>query len=103
MTSTNGVASPQSQLDHANSSVYLSAKRKREDSNEAAVHMNGILDTNSTVSPQRSYHDAQQQISDFLEVLKRCVDDPVAFEECPMRRSSFHQYLAILVELVLLY
>jgi hypothetical protein len=73
MASTNGVLSPQSHLNIAGTSPQLSAKRKRAESSEPPEQTNGTSDSKEGLLSQSMPHDSQQQITDFVEVLKRCV------------------------------
>lgn len=73
MASANGVLSPQSHLNIAGASPQLSAKRKRADSVEASEQTNGMLDSKERLRSQSIAQDSQQQIAEFIEVLKRCV------------------------------
>jgi len=73
MASANGVLSPQSQLNIAGTSPQPSAKRKRAESNEPGEQTNGTSDSKESLRAQSKSHDSQQQIEDFVEILKRCV------------------------------
>jgi len=68
MAPINGVVSPQSQHDLAQASLNGPAKRKRVDSNEGSVHMNGTVDSKAN---EASNANVQEQIGDFMTVLKR--------------------------------
>jgi hypothetical protein len=71
MASTNGILSPQSQLNIVGNSPQLSAKRKRSESIEPRELANGTKDSKEGIQSQSMLHDSQQQIDDFVEVLKR--------------------------------
>jgi len=72
MAPINGVVSPQSQQQHdlPQSSLNGPAKRKRVDSNEAAVHMNGTIALKADEVPNANI---QEQIADFITVLKKYI------------------------------
>lgn len=71
MASVNGGLSPQSHLDSANSSITLSAKRKRDDSVESQSHINGISDSKGAAeSVPLTSEDSQALIRDLIDVLK---------------------------------
>lgn len=73
MASANGVLSPQSHLNIVGASPQLSVKRKREESSEPSEQMNGTSDSKERLRSQSVSQDLQEQIADFIEVLKRCV------------------------------
>jgi len=73
MASTNGILSPQSHLNIVGTSPQLSAKRKRSESSEPQEQANGTSDSKEGIRYQSIPRDSQQQINDFVEVLKRCV------------------------------
>ena len=73
MASANGVLSPPPQPNLAANSPQLSAKRKRAESSDPSEKINGAADSKaSTTSPDKADPTSQQQIDDFIEVLKRC-------------------------------
>ena len=74
MASPNGASSPPAHPDSTNSSVTLSAKRKRDDSVESQNHMNGISDSKRGASslPLTS-EESQALIRDLIDVLKTYV------------------------------
>jgi hypothetical protein len=71
MASVNGTLSPASHPDLANSSITLSAKRKREDSIEAENHIYGISDSRSAIASTPTPEATQALIRDLIDVLKR--------------------------------
>jgi hypothetical protein len=74
MASVNGGLSPLSHSDSANSSITLSAKRKRDDSTEDQNHVNGISDSKSdAASVPPTSEDSQALIRDLIDVLKTYV------------------------------
>jgi hypothetical protein len=73
MASANGVLSPQSQLNIAGTSPQPSAKRKRVESSEPQEQTNGTSESKEGLRFQSKSFDSQQQIEDFVEILKRCV------------------------------
>jgi hypothetical protein len=73
MASANGALSPQSQLNIAGTSPQPSAKRKRAESSEPGEQTNSTSDSKESLRAQSKSHDSQQQIEDFVEILKRCV------------------------------
>jgi len=70
MASLNGVMSPPSNADSTNSSITLSAKRKRDDSIEAQNHINGIGDSKSEEPTGASAEESHALIHDLIDVLK---------------------------------
>lgn len=66
MTSVNGVLSPPSHFDSAIPSLPLSAKRKREDSNEASNNVNGIANASSGTTAEET----KASIVDLIDILK---------------------------------
>lgn len=69
MASVNGALSPSSYLDSANPSLTLSAKRKREDSNEAQNHLNGISSNLGEITAA----DTEPAIINLIDILKAYV------------------------------
>jgi hypothetical protein len=69
-TNVNGILSPPSQPILANDSISLSAKRKRDDSNEVHSHTNGLHTIKSPNTTAASTEDAQANIKDLIDILK---------------------------------
>lgn len=66
MASVNGVLSLPSDSDLASAALTLSAKRKREDSIEGQNHINGISDSNDSVTAE----DTTRMITDLIDILR---------------------------------
>jgi hypothetical protein len=73
MASANGVLSPQSHLNVVGASPQLSAKRKRAESSEPNEQTNGTLDSKVRLRSQSVSQDSQEQIAEFVDILKRYV------------------------------
>lgn len=73
MASANGILTPSSQLGIAGTSPQLSGKRKRAESSEPREQTNGTSGFKEGVQTQSVPFDLQQQIEDFVEILKRYV------------------------------
>lgn len=74
MASANGLLSPPPQPRIATNSPQLSAKRKRADSSDPSEKINGTADTKgpNMSSSDKARVASQQDIDDFIEILKRC-------------------------------
>jgi hypothetical protein len=96
MASANGVLSPQSQLNIAGTSPQPSAKRKRAESSEPGEQTNGTSDSKEGLRAQPKSHDSQQQIEDFVEILKRCVRD-INVPPTDARRLVHHQMISAML------
>ena len=74
MASANGVLSPPPQPHITANSPQLSAKRKRADSSDPSGKVNGTADTKvpNMSSSDKARVASQQDIDDFIDVLKRC-------------------------------
>jgi hypothetical protein len=74
MASANGVLSPPPQPHIAANSPQLSAKRKRADSSDPSEKINGTADIKvpNLSSSDKARVASQQEIDNFIEVLKRC-------------------------------
>lgn len=73
MPPVNGTQSPPPQSDIPTSPSNLSAKRKRVEGTEVVVQMNGVQEESQPAITETLSEDSQQQIEDFIEVLKRYV------------------------------
>ena len=70
----NGVLSPPAQQDTNNDSITLSAKRKRDDINDANHHANSLINVKGAEpSTATSIEDTQTIIRDLVAVLKQYV------------------------------
>jgi hypothetical protein len=70
MASLNGVLSPPPLFEALNSSMNLSAKRKRDDSMEAPNPANGTPDPKTTTLSEPSIEESQALVRDLIDVLK---------------------------------
>jgi hypothetical protein len=75
MATTNGLLSQSPHFDVASSSLQPSAKRKRAESNEPLEHTNGIRDPKIVKSSVHLSPGSQQLVTDYIEILKRYVND----------------------------
>jgi hypothetical protein len=66
--SPNGTLSPQPQEDRPQSPLPASAKRKRVNSNDDTIYVNGTTELKTNGA---STMNSQEQINDFITILKR--------------------------------
>ncbi|KFX94477.1 hypothetical protein V490_04333 [Pseudogymnoascus sp. VKM F-3557] len=84
--SPNGLLSPQPQDDLPQSPLPASAKRKRVNSNEeSSIHVNGTTEPKTNGAPKTN---TQEQINDFITILKRFDTTPSILERPLSKREE---------------